>query len=218
MLHLWHQSFYLLISVILGGAIGWERVRHERPAGLRTHILVCLGSALITLSTSTTDIGGRVAAQIVTGVGFIGAGTIMRSGNTSVIRGLTTAASLWTTAGIGIAVGMGQKPAELAGVATLLVLFTLAILSRFEAAIVNHRRSHRLVVFMNESTPPMQIVEQLIRNFSVLGVQSHDLSVDGLPGGASISTYLELPRSATRSDVVVVLNSFPSIVHHDWID
>ena len=93
---------------MLGGLIGWERERHARPAGLRTHILVCVGAALITeISHSFGPNGDRIAAQVVTGVGFLGAGTIIREGTGGLVHGLTTAASLWAIAGVGIAVGYG---------------------------------------------------------------------------------------------------------------
>mgnify|MGYP006418922531 FL=1 len=109
----------LFIAAILGGIIGWERHRRGRPAGLRTHLLVCIGVTLMMLVSEHIFVKyqghghnsvlridpARIAAQVVTGIGFLGAGTIMRS-RTS-IRGLTTAASLWVVAGIGLAVGSG---------------------------------------------------------------------------------------------------------------
>jgi len=99
----------LLAAAVVGAVVGIERERRDRPAGLRTHILVCVGSTLIMLVSidvagSRAD-PGRIAAQIVTGIGFLGAGTIFRSGGS--VRGLTTAAGLWVVAGIGMAIGMG---------------------------------------------------------------------------------------------------------------
>jgi len=109
----------LFVAAILGGIIGWERHKRGRPAGLRTHLLVCIGVTLMMLVSEHIFLKyqgyghnsvlridpARIAAQVVTGIGFLGAGTIMRS-RTS-IRGLTTAASLWVVAGIGLAVGSG---------------------------------------------------------------------------------------------------------------
>ena len=109
----------LFIAAILGGVIGWERHRRGRPAGLRTHLLVCIGVTLMMLVSEHIFVQyqshghnsilrvdpARIAAQVVTGIGFLGAGTIMRS--KASIRGLTTAASLWVVAGIGLAVGSG---------------------------------------------------------------------------------------------------------------
>jgi putative Mg2+ transporter-C (MgtC) family protein len=109
----------LFTAAILGGIIGWERHRRGRPAGLRTHLLVCIGVTLMMLVSEHIFVQyqshghnsilrvdpARIAAQVVTGIGFLGAGTIMRS--RASIRGLTTAASLWVVAGIGLAVGSG---------------------------------------------------------------------------------------------------------------
>lgn len=121
----------LLLSTLVGVSIGFERERNNRPAGLRTHTLVSLGATLITLiSIYGFDEGDptRLAAQIVSGIGFIGAGTILRTGNH--IRGLTTAASLWVSAGIGIAIGTrSYLPAIITAV---IVLITLVSLSNLE--------------------------------------------------------------------------------------
>jgi putative Mg2+ transporter-C (MgtC) family protein len=109
---------FLLVAaaVACGVIVGIERQRREKPAGLRTLLLVCLGSAVFTMIsfafTSVTGDSGRVAAQIVTGIGFLGAGVILRSGRT--ISGTTTAASIWMTAAIGMTVGAGYPLAGLA--------------------------------------------------------------------------------------------------------
>ncbi|MBI4279619.1 MAG: MgtC/SapB family protein [Armatimonadetes bacterium] len=106
----WEVFVRLCLAVLLGGLIGIERESVEKPAGFRTHILVCVGAALFTLVSREGFFGSgadpsRVAANIVVGIGFLGAGTIWRSGAT--VQGLTTAASLWTVAAIGTAVGVG---------------------------------------------------------------------------------------------------------------
>ncbi|MGB9750421.1 MAG: MgtC/SapB family protein [Caldisericia bacterium] len=120
----------LLISIILGALIGIERERRNRPAGLRTHVLVSLGSALFTITSIQFSkmYGGvdpsRVAANIVTGIGFLGAGTIMREGLT--VRGLTTAATIWVSSAIGLSCGMGYYiPAIITSISTFLILILL---------------------------------------------------------------------------------------------
>ena len=116
---------HLLISVVLGALIGYERERKGKPAGVRTHGMVCLGAALFTIvSLHGFGPGGepsRVAAQIVTGIGFLGAGAILHQRDN--VHGLTTAASLWVTAAIGLAVGVGMVWMSL--VTTLLVFLLL---------------------------------------------------------------------------------------------
>jgi len=125
----------LLLAAVLGGAIGWEREHARKPAGLRTNILICMAATLLTdlsVTVATSSPGadpGRIAAQIVSGMGFLGAGTIIQSrGN---VMGLTTAATLWIVAAIGMAIGFGAV-VEATGT-TLLVLVALVPLRRVEA-------------------------------------------------------------------------------------
>lgn len=126
----------LILAALFGGIIGLERGRHGSSAGLRTHILVCLGGALASLlglySAEVLGYGGeplRVAAQVVSGIGFLGAGMIIVK-NENVIVGLTTAAIMWTTAIIGVALGIGFYSG--AFLAVLICVFTAAFLTRLE--------------------------------------------------------------------------------------
>src|SRR3989338_2879462 len=116
----------LVVSAIIAALIGWEREKVHKPAGLRTHMLVCIGATLITL-VSIDGIGGsdpaKLAAGIVTGIGFLGAGTIFRDKDH--VRGLTTAASVWAISGIGIAIGVGYYFASV--VAAAIIFLTLQI-------------------------------------------------------------------------------------------
>ncbi|TJX67598.1 MgtC/SapB family protein [Soehngenia saccharolytica] len=127
----------LILAAFIGGLIGIEREASNRPAGFRTHILVSVGSTLMMLvSTNGATNGGdstRIAAQVVSGIGFLGAGTILRNGNT--IKGLTTAASLWVCAGIGLAIGQGFY---FAGIITTLIAFlSLMYLGKLEKTILS---------------------------------------------------------------------------------
>lgn len=129
----------LVLTVVLSGLIGLERELHKRTAGLRTHILVSLGSCLIMLTSLYVfdiykDIAkldpARIAAGVITGIGFLGAGTIIREKEG--VRGLTTAASLWVVAGIGLAVGCGFKNAAIyTAIIALIVLFFLRFAEDF---------------------------------------------------------------------------------------
>ena len=122
----------LLLAAVLGAAVGLEREYRQKPAGLRTNILIALGSAVFTIlsigMTSGTGDPSRVAGQIVTGIGFLGGGAIMRSRDT--VHGMTTAATIWVNAAIGVAAGSGQY--MLASFATALTLFVLVILPPIE--------------------------------------------------------------------------------------
>ena len=123
--------FQLMLAALLGGLIGLDRDRHQQGAGLRTHILVGTGACLFTVLSALAFSSGdpsRVASQILPGIGFLGAGTILRYGRS--VHGLTTAASIWITAAVGMAVGTGAW--FLALCATLLIWFVLAVIRRAE--------------------------------------------------------------------------------------
>lgn len=128
----------LILSFFLGGAIGWFREREGKTAGMRTHILVCLGSALfMAISTDMMRLGGgadpgRIAAGVVTGIGFLGAGCIIQTG--SGVIGITTAASIWVTAAIGVAAGAALYVSAIT--ATLLTIIALQLMRIVEKHII----------------------------------------------------------------------------------
>lgn len=122
--------FKIILSAVLGMLVGIEREIHYRPAGLRTHGLVCMGAALfaiisISFNESVVDVS-RVAAGVVTGIGFLGAGVIFRDRNK--IRGITTAADLWVVAAIGVAVGIGLY---FAAIATTIIILVILLGGRY---------------------------------------------------------------------------------------
>ncbi|OGC05535.1 hypothetical protein A3H38_06105 [candidate division WOR-1 bacterium RIFCSPLOWO2_02_FULL_46_20] len=133
----------LLIAFLLGGAIGWLREKEGKSAGLRTHILVAVGSALfMLLSGQMTAISGladpgRIAAGVVTGIGFLGAGCILQAQGS--IKGITTAASVWITAAIGIATGVGFYLGAIA--TTIIAVITLELLGKVERKIIKSKDS-----------------------------------------------------------------------------
>jgi putative Mg2+ transporter-C (MgtC) family protein len=145
-----HSAARLLLAACLGLLVGMERELHHKPAGLRTNALICMGSALfvlisehfaLTLGLAATD-PARIAAQVVTGVGFLGAGTIIQARGE--VHGLTSAATIWMVAGIGTAVGVGYFSGALLGTALTLLLVGLHPLQRF---LPTPRPMHHYVVF-----------------------------------------------------------------------
>ena len=142
----------LLVAGILGGLIGVEREMHHQPAGLRTHIILVLGAALamcisinLSMQFHTTASNGdpeRLAAQVISGIGFLGAGAIFRFG--AGVKGLTTASSLWTAAIVGLAVGAGYF--LIGGVTTAIVLFALKGLDLVEKRLIRGRMTRTIVV------------------------------------------------------------------------
>lgn len=133
----------LLLAMLLGGVIGWYREKEGKSAGLRTHILVAVGSSLFMVLSaqlaqmSLTADPGRLVSGVVTGIGFIGAGCILHAPGQ--IKGITTAASIWITAAIGIAAGLGSYVSAVA--ATIITLATLEILGRAERLIIKSKDS-----------------------------------------------------------------------------
>jgi putative Mg2+ transporter-C (MgtC) family protein len=123
----------LCVAVVLGGVLGWERESVGAPAGLRTHMLVSLGSALFVLiplqAGMRLDDLSRVLQGVTAGIGFLGAGAIIKQRDRNDVRGLTTAASIWLTAALGVAAGMGREATAL--LSTLFALVILAMLRRW---------------------------------------------------------------------------------------
>lgn len=140
----------LLLAAILGGAIGFEREVHNRPAGFRTHILVTIGSSLLmilSMNMGPNADPSRIAAQVVSGIGFLGAGTILRTGNN--IEGLTTAASLWVCSAIGLSIGSGFY---LGGIlVTVIVLFFLEKVSSFERFV--NKKNYKTFTILGNTRP-----------------------------------------------------------------
>jgi putative Mg2+ transporter-C (MgtC) family protein len=192
----------LFVAAALGGAVGLERELRERQAGLRTHLVVSVGSALFTLVSAYgfTNFGVRVdptriAAQIVTGIGFLGAGAIIRQGLS--VRGLTTAATLWLVAAIGMAAGAGYWEGAL--IATLGAIFTLGplrvvafrFLVRFRPAL------DRLLVEIPAGGSPVPIIDAIERQ------GGHVVSLDVAQEGDRRSIAVDLQLAAGSAPAVV---------------
>lgn len=174
-------SLRLLLAAALGALIGVEREIHGHPAGMRTHLLVSLGSATFTVLSiygfgDPSQAGfdpSRIAAQIVSGIGFLGAGAILKEGAT--IRGLTTAASLWATAGVGLAAGAAQYP--VAWTAAIIIVFSLwplnAIAERLHRA---DRETARLQVTVDRLEAIGEMSQVLASHrLEIIGVQTERL-------------------------------------------
>jgi putative Mg2+ transporter-C (MgtC) family protein len=162
----------LVSTLVLTGVIGLERSTHDRASGFRTHILVGLGSALITLTSiygfpsnhAGSSDPARLSAQIVSGIGFLGAGAILRYGMS--VKGLTTAASIWTSAGLGIACGTGFYFA--AGITSLLVVFTLRPLERFEASLQIRGDGNRIWIYAERYSLRIESLQKNLEQFPLV--------------------------------------------------
>lgn len=211
----WEILARLMLALAFGGLIGLERESHGRPAGFRTHILVALGSTLVMIISvhgfSSFAQGarlnydpGRLAAQVVSGIGFLGAGTIMREGTT--VRGLTTAASLWVVAGIGMAVGTGAYfPAA---VTTLLVMVTLLYLSRLEQRFLSTKRQI-LVLEISDEPGQLGAIGSVLGHFGI-NIRGVEMDTESQPTVMELS--LELPSKVDRLTMVDEIASVPGVI------
>jgi len=202
----------LLLSTVLGAIVGYEREVHERPAGLRTHMLVCMGAALITILSKTGPDPTRIAAQIVTGIGFLGAGTILRQGN--MVRGLTTAASLWTVSAIGMAVGFGGIYAWLAVFATGVVFLTLSALPGVERRL-GKRVSYYLT--LNTARDASNTVSGIIATLINMGVVVESVSGSCVASdGCKYRLEIALAEGTSQDQVVALLSAAEGLESFEW--
>jgi putative Mg2+ transporter-C (MgtC) family protein len=210
-------AFRMLIAAVLGAAIGLEREIHEHPAGMRTHLLVSLGSAIFTVlsiygfqgvaanGVAATVDPTRIAAQVVSGIGFLGAGAILKYGTS--IRGLTTAASLWTAAAIGMAAGAGEW--LIAAVGTFLVVFSLWPLNAIVARL--HRPGTRAVKIRLEvgRLEALGDVSRLLadRRVELAGINSQRMG----KGRYEVELEIRLPTAVRAQDIIGAITAIPDV-------
>ncbi len=201
----------LTLAFILGGAIGLERERIymkalKYSAGFRTHVLVCIGAAVCMLISEQMFFlyngdAGRIAAQVISGIGFLGAGAILREG--SVVRGLTTAASLWVVACVGLAVGGGFY--LMASTGTFLVLFALIVLGTIEDLIRGGRRDNVIVVEVDSSS---EDIDKISPTLEKSGVQIKHINFSKMENRCIVEITIKTPY---RIDLITVLNKLAAL-------
>jgi putative Mg2+ transporter-C (MgtC) family protein len=215
----------VVVAAVLGGAIGVERELREREAGLRTHLLVCVGSALFTIVSAYGfrdffTAGGnvsridptRIAAQIVSGIGFLGAGAIIRQGLS--VRGLTTAATLWVVAAIGLTAGAGYYSAAAITTAVALVsLWPLRLLA-FRAIRRFRPESGRLLVQLSSGESPGPLITEVER----LGARIESVAVSQEGDRRSIGLDLALPPDAVVPDLVAKVSDVEHVLEVRWAE
>ena len=222
-LHADEALLRLALAALLGGAVGIERELREREAGLRTHLLVALGSALFTivsaygfhafLQSGASVVRAdptRIAAQIVTGIGFLGAGAIIRQGLS--IRGLTTAATLWVVAAIGLAVGAGYYSGAL--ITTAVVLFSLWPLRIAAYRVLRRFRPEggRLLVELPVGESPGAVVDEIEK--AGLRIEAMDVSQEG--DRRRLALDVALPRHVQPPQVVARLADVHNVSEVRW--
>ena len=196
----------LAAAVLLGGLIGWERAGTNHDAGLRTHIIVCLGAAtimvvseLVVVSYNVPSEIVRMGAQIISGIGFLGAGSILIDGNR--IRGITTAAGIWTTACIGIAIGIGCY--IVAGVVVVLMLFAMIALRSVSSKLHLHGNQY-VVKCTLEDKDTMKAVLTLLTEMQVSVKQLKTATDDD--NALSLRMNIGLPLNKEIGEVMIALS------------
>jgi putative Mg2+ transporter-C (MgtC) family protein len=214
--------FKLSLACILGGIVGLERESLNRPAGFRTYTVVCVGSALamvVSIDMFTQFYHhvnadqGRIAAQVISGIGFLGAGTIMKEGAT--IRGLTTAAGLWVVACIGLAAGAGMYMAAI--VATFLILFVLIYFARFEHRFTGMRLYKGIVMLVDDQPGQVGIIGSILGELNVL-IKEINLDREESENQLEIELLLQLPPETSVSQVIERLSNIQGLHHIDRLN
>jgi len=210
----------LLLAAFLSGLIGFEREYHGRAAGLRTHILLCVGSTLIMLTSmylfeiysgKVLCDPGRIAAGVVTGIGFLGAGTIMRFRVS--VRGLTTAASLWVVSSIGLAVGLGMYSGAI--FTTVLTLVTLLFFSKLEYLFVRRDWYRVLIIETRDMAGQLFHIREELANYEV---EIKDLEVEksSEPGNTVLRISLKLTTSQYDEEILAHMSRVEGVKKVKW--
>jgi putative Mg2+ transporter-C (MgtC) family protein len=203
----------LLLAAVLGGAIGAERELNDQPAGLRTHMLLTTGACLFTLISAYGFGGGtdpsRIAAQIVTGIGFLGGGAIVRDGLT--VKGVTTAASIWATASVGVAIGAGSYVLGVGG--AVLVVGTLFGLRRADTLLRRWGVSRE--EFLLETSPDFDIerIVELVRREKV-DLRALERQQDG--DATNVMVLVKLPPRYRSERLLDALGRLEGVRQVEW--
>ncbi len=205
----------LLLAAFLGGLIGYQRENSHRPAGLRTHILVCVGSALVMITseyifqvyqgTATLD-PARLGAQVISGIGFLGAGTILRDGST--IKGLTTAAGLWAVACVGIAIGIGFY---LGGIFAAALVYITLLISKDWETVRDSKSNSRKIKIVAENRPG--IVGAVEAKFAEAGVTIRSIKLVQTPNNCvKLFLTVKYPGATAREKILDTLSETDGII------
>ncbi|GAA0744034.1 MgtC/SapB family protein [Clostridium oceanicum] len=217
----------LILCVLIGGLIGYEREARNRPAGFRTHILVCIGACISVMiqqyctseaialailnpgikEVLKTDVT-RISAQVITGIGFLGAGTIIRDKGS--VKGLTTAASIWVVACIGMTIGLGYY--FLSIVAFIMVIIVLLILKKLEQKIIDR---YKVYVLQIEYTDKENFIEKILFDLVKMKVKIKKFEVcyhgNNKRNTNKINIYMQLPRGISINYILQYIQSNDNI-------
>ena len=197
----------LVLACVLGGIIGFEREHGNRPAGFRTHILVCVGSALVMVTSEfvfnmfsgkTNLDPARLGAQVICGIGFLGAGTIVREGFN--VKGLTTAASLWAVACVGLAAGIGFY--EGAVISTILIFITLILLKKIEKQIAVKKQCRNIIIEIANMPEIIYKLTDVFSRYDVLIKNIEYFNGEKTDGDILVKFFIKPPHTFSLEDIV----------------
>jgi putative Mg2+ transporter-C (MgtC) family protein len=208
----------LLLAMICGGVLGLERTRKKRPAGMRTYMLVCIGAAVIMMTAQFMnqrwggDVG-RLPAQVISGIGFLGAGTIMVTKYYRIL-GLTTAAGLWTAACLGLAIGIGFYYGAI--ITTVLLMVIVVCVDNLET--MYSKGLHRVHVFI--ILKDIVCLKSLIAYMQERGITANNVELSSSSGVAGIGLYcvLKLPKTVTQTEVLDLITDYRDVIFVERTD
>ena len=207
-------SVRLVVALICGGIIGLERERKRRPAGFRTHILICIGAAMTTLTSQyiisqgfNTDVA-RLGAQVIAGIGFIGAGTIIVTKRKSV-KGLTTAAGLWASAIVGLCAGAGFIEGAL--ITTVIIIIAELVLARFEYFVISNSSTTTIFVEYSDTSKLTSIVETVKDNSSY--IRDIEITKSSSENNTSCAIFsIQMPRRKSHEKLINLISNIEGVV------
>lgn len=208
----------LLLAMICGGILGLERTRKKRPAGVRTYMLVCIGAATIMMTAQFMnqlwggDVG-RLPAQVISGIGFLGAGTIMVTKHYRIL-GLTTAAGLWASACIGLAIGIGFYFGGL--VTTVVLMVIVACVDNLEDMYSRKLRRVHVYIILKD----IVCLKSLIAYMQEKEINVANVELSSTSGVSGIGLYcvLKLPKTINQKEVLALITDYPDVIFVDRTD
>lgn len=206
----------LVLALICGGILGIERERKKRPAGFRTYMLVCLGATLVMMTNQyiyeqyNTGDPARMAAQVISGIGFLGAGTIIVTGHNRV-KGLTTAAGLWAAACVGLAIGIGFYPAAIIG--CVMIFLAMVIMHGFERRITTSTKLILLYVEMES----LSVLKRILSGIKEKNYDLIDMEIEketyGKQNGIAMVLSVQLALKSAHEDLVRLVDTVEGVTY-----
>jgi putative Mg2+ transporter-C (MgtC) family protein len=209
------SALRLFMSLVAGGLIGFERERRRQPAGLRTHILICVGSTLLMLLSiyipqkffdMKNGDPGRIAAQVVSGIGFLGAGAILKLGIN--VKGLTTAASIWVVAAVGLAIGAGLYIPSL--IALAIILFALVVLDYIENFLFPPERIKTIRLSFEGSSVDTKRIKKAFSAYKI-SIQSIGVAQEIQKGKVHVNLLASIPQKLNIPEFYKAMGELPDI-------